>query len=119
MKSIIPHSRHRSEGIEVFSLGQYFGLKPTHLTGGGCLMLTSSASDSVPHGWIDAKTVGIIGILVACQTAENRLPQKCHHRVLRVLAGTPIGQFMVGYYGQIQGVVEFSVGKQPSIGGHS
>jgi hypothetical protein len=118
MQPFIPHSRHLFQGKEIFILRQHLGLESTHLAGRSCLMLASSSSHHITDGGIDRETLGVIGVLISRQTAENRLPKKGHHRVLGVLAGALIGEGVVCHRGQIQHLVEFPVSEQTRVRCH-
>jgi len=65
----------------------------------------------MPHGWIDREPFGIIGVFIARQPAEDRLPYQCDQRVLRILPRAPIVQQIFPQDGQTQRLIEFPVGK--------
>src|SRR5271163_4575215 len=61
-------------------------------------------------------TCRIVGVFVACQSAEDGLPHQRHPRVLRVLSSPPIAQQIFPKIGQTQRLIQFAVSKQPGVG---
>jgi hypothetical protein len=64
------------------------------------------------------KPLGVVDILVARETTEDRLPQHPNKSVPAVLAGPCVREAVTRHRGQAERVVEFPVGKQSGVGGH-
>ena len=69
------------------------------------------------HRRIDAQPLGVVGVLVTGQAAEDRLAKQADHRVPRVLSGSPVVQKPFRRGGQPQHLVEFAIRQQPGVGG--
>jgi hypothetical protein len=61
--------------------------------------------------------LGVVSVLVSGKPTEHRLPQHTDKSVPAVLAGANVGEPLAGQIRKAECVVEFAVGKQPSIGG--
>jgi len=64
-----------------------------------------------------AQTVGVIHILIACQTSEHRLAQQADQAMAAVLPGPRAGQRLGTPVAQAQRVIQLAIGQQPGIGG--
>ena len=60
---------------------------------------------------------GVIDIFVAGKPPEHRLPQQPDQRMAAIPAGARIRQQVTRHRAETEGVVEFTVGQQSSIGG--
>jgi len=65
---------------------------------------------------IGTQALGVVGVIVTGRAAENRLTQKCRHRVLCVFSRSLIPQEVFGCGRQAESFVEFALGNQPTIG---
>ena len=64
-----------------------------------------------------AQPLGVVDVLVSGKPTEHRLPQHTDKSVPAVLAGAGVGEPLAGHRRKAERVVEFAIGKQPSIGG--
>src|SRR5271166_1887816 len=64
-----------------------------------------------------AQPLGVVDVLVSGKPTEHRLPQHTDKSVPAVFAGAGVGKPLAGQNRKAECVVEFAVGKQPSIGG--
>jgi hypothetical protein len=74
-------------------------------------------ADDPSHRGIVTQPLGVVDVLVSGKPTEHRLPQHTDKSVPAVLAGAGVGEPLAGQIRKAQCVVEFAVGKQPSIGG--
>jgi hypothetical protein len=81
-----------SQGGQVRLLHQHLGLKPTHLAGGGCSLRHGPATHHPAHGWISAKPVGIVHVLVPGEPPKHGLTKLSDQRVAAVLARPGVGE---------------------------
>jgi antirestriction protein ArdC len=63
-----------------------------------------------------AQTSGVLVILVTGKPSEHRLPQQADQRMAAVPAGTCVGEHLACRGAETEGVAEFALGKQTSIG---
>ncbi len=105
------------ERRQVRRLRQQVGLETTHLTGGSRMPLLCPAVDYVSHGWFDREPLGVVGVLVTGEPAEDRLPKLRRRGVLTVVAGALILQQVVSHGRQPEGVIEVAIGHQSSVAG--
>jgi hypothetical protein len=63
-----------------------------------------------------AQALGVVHILISGEPSKHRLPQQSDQRMAAVLPGPRIGEHVPGHCAETEGVVEFAVGQQPSIG---
>ena len=82
------------------------------------MLVPRPATDHVPHGRINREPLGVVGVLVTGETAEDRLPKLGRQGVLTVVAGALILQQTVSHRRQPQGVVEVAIGHQSSVAGN-
>ena len=66
---------------------------------------------------VEPETFGVVDILVAGQSAVDRLPQQSRQGVLLVLSEAGVVQDGRGRTGQFEGVVEFTIGEKSGIAG--
>ena len=78
-----------------------------------------SAANHVSHGGVDAQPLGVVDIFITGQSAVDRLTEQRYKAMLLVLAKARILQVVCTRLGQCQRLVEFSVRKQPGVGGDS
>jgi hypothetical protein len=104
--------------LEVLCAGECIRLEACHLTGGGCRLILGPTPDHDPHRGIEAKTLGIIDIFIAGQTAVDRLAKESQQAVLGVLPRAGVNQAARGRASQSESVVEFTIGKESGITGN-
>lgn len=104
------------QGFQILGPGQHLGLEPAHSTRRGSTVLHRPIADELPHHRITAEPVGIIDVLIACETREDRLSQEAGEKVPTVPAGARIGDQIRGHVGQAKGVIEFAVKQQAAVG---
>src|SRR4051794_19745851 len=104
--------------LEVLLGAEGLGLEACHLTGGSCRLILGPTTDHDPHRGIEAKTLGIIDIFLAGQTAGERLAKESQQAVLGVLPRAGVSQAARGRAGQPESVVEFTIGKESGITGN-
>ena len=80
-------------------------------------LVLGAATDHGPHGGIEAEAFGVVDILVAGQSAVDRLAQEGEQAVLGVLSGAGVVQAGRRRRGQAEGVVEFAVGEESGVAG--
>jgi hypothetical protein len=78
--------------------------------------VSSLAAYDPAHRRIVTKTLGIVHILIAGETAEHRLPQQTDQRMAPVLADAGISEHLTGQCGQPEHVIKFAIGEQSGIG---
>jgi hypothetical protein len=118
MNAVDPASGQVSQGRQVRLLHQHLGLKPTHLAGGCSILRHRAPTDDPAHGWISAKPVGIVDVLVSGEPPEDRLAQLSNQGVTAILAGPGVGENLSSYVRQAEGIIEVPKGEQPSVGRH-
>ena len=64
-----------------------------------------------------AQPLGVVDVLVSGKPTEHRLPQHTDQRMQAVFAGAGVGEPVAGQIRKAECVVEFAIGKQPSIEG--
>ena len=69
------------------------------------------------HGGVDAQPLGVVDIFITGQSAVDRLTEQRYKAMLLVLAQATILQVVCTRLCQCQRLVEFSVRKQPGVGG--
>ena len=103
--------------LEVLGGAEGLGLEACHLAGGSGLVVLGAATDHNPQGGIEAEVLGVVDILVPRKTPEHGLAQHADQGMTTVLAGTRIRERFTSEIAQSEGVIEFPIRKQTSIGG--
>ena len=75
----------------------------------------ASPLDDGPHRRIDRKTLGVVHVLVAGETAEDRLPQQPGQNMSPVPAPTQIRQSRPRRRRQAERLIQLAIGEQPGI----
>jgi hypothetical protein len=70
------HTGQVAQRLEVVWPGEGLRLESTHLAGGGSGVVRRSTANHLTHGGIDTEPLGVVGVLVAGQTAVDRLTQQ-------------------------------------------
>ena len=68
------------------------------------------------HDRVSRKTLGVVHVLIASQTAEHRFPKKSHQEMSGVLAAPRLRQNLAAQFGQSKRVMELAVGNKTPIG---
>ena len=76
------------------------------------------ATNNPAHRRIMAQALGVVHVFVSGEPTEYRLPQHPDQVMAAVLAGARVREQLTRHRGQPERVVEFTIGKQPSIGSH-
>jgi hypothetical protein len=63
-----------------------------------------------------AQTFGVVHVLVSGEPPEHRLPQQPDQRMATVPAGARVSERAACHHAEVEGVVEFTIGQQASIG---
>ena len=105
----------REDG-EVLGPRQHRGLEPAHGARGRCSALHRPAADKLAHYGIKPKAVGVVDVLVAGEPREERLAEHAREAMPAVLARARIGDEVCGEVGQAEGVIQFPVEQQASVG---
>ena len=92
MEAVDPLSVQVGQRLPVRRRGQGLGLEPSHLRGRGRLRIDGTAAHDLAHDRIAGETVGIVDILVSCQSPEHRLPELAVEPVGRVLSRPVVTQ---------------------------
>jgi hypothetical protein len=64
------------------------------------------------------QALGVVHILVSGKATKYRLPEQPSQCVSTILASACVGQNITRHHRQADRIIEFAIGKQPSIGGH-
>ena len=67
------------------------------------------------HGEIYTKPLGVVRILIASQTTEHGLTQRCCQRMLGILPGSPIIEEVFRHGSQSECVIQLPVRQQSRI----
>jgi hypothetical protein len=101
---------------EVFLGAQNLRLEAPHLTGRGSMFRDSMTADDPPHDRVEAESVGIVHIVVPTKASENGLAELPDKTMATVLPATGVREHVPGNLAQSDGIIEFSVRQQPSVG---
>jgi len=116
MNPVDPDTREIGQGDKVVIRGQQFCLELAHLAGRCAATLDGLAADDPAHRGIAPEPVGIVDILVSCQSAIDRLSQEADQTVPVVLARSHVSDKVTGQCSQAKGVIEFPIGEQTGVG---
>ena len=100
----------------VLLLGQHLGLEALQSRGQGRSPIPNLFGTDQPEGRVLRKPLRVVEVLVARQTAIDRLPQQVGKRKLRVLATAGIGQMLLDQFPEPQPLVEFAHQDQAAVG---
>jgi hypothetical protein len=64
------------------------------------------------------QALGVVHIFISGEPTEHRLPQHPDQIMAAILAGASVSEHLARHRGQTECVVEFAIGKQPSIRCH-
>jgi hypothetical protein len=114
---IDPGPRQIGQRPEIVRVGQPSRLEAAHLAdrcgGAG----ETSPIDDGAHRWIDGEPFGIVHILIAGETAVDRLPQQPGQDVSHVPAAPQIRHSRPRRRRQIESLVQLAIGEQPGVRG--
>ena len=71
------------------------------------------------HGQVLGKTFGIVGVIVAGQTAVDGLSEQRDQVVSDIAAGTAFQEIAGSAMGKAQGIIRFSNGQESGVGSYS
>jgi hypothetical protein len=74
------------------------------------------ATHDPPHRRVEAESIGIVHVVVPAKASENGPPELPDKTVTTVLPTTGVREYAPGNLGQSDGVIQFSVRQQPSVG---
>ncbi len=92
------------------------GLEASHLARRCCRARSRLAADDPAHRRIVAQTFGVVHVLVSGEPPEHGLPQQPDQRMATVPAGAGVSERAAHHHAEAEGVVEFTIGQQASIG---
>ena len=64
-----------------------------------------------------AQALGVVHVLVAGKSPEDRLPQHSDESMPAVLARARVGENVARHRAQAERIVEFAIGEQSGVGG--
>ena len=108
--------REISQCGEVLVGGKEHRLEASHLAGRCRSFRNGTTADNPAHRRITSQAVGVVHVFVATEAAKDRLTKQSRQRVLAVLAGARVNQLIANHVRQPECVIEFTVGKQSSVG---
>ena len=117
MRLVDPLAGEVHQRAQVLAGAEGLGLEAADLAGRGGALVSGPAAHHGSHGGIDAQALGVVDILVAGQSAVDRLPEERGEAVLRVLAGRVSCRTSRPVSVSCEAVVEFSVGQEPGVAG--
>src|SRR5262249_43296592 len=103
--------------LQVLLGAEGLGLETRHLTGGSRLVVLGATTEHSSQGGIEAKALGVVDILVASQSAVDRLAGEGQQTVWGVLSRAGVVQAGRRRTGQSEGIVEFAVGEESGVTG--
>src|SRR5271156_3855001 len=106
-----------SKGGQVLVCPEPLRLEAAHLAWRGRTALSRPAAHDPAHHRIMPQPCGVVHILVSGKPSKYRLPEQPGQLVPTILASACVGQNITRHRRQPEHVVEFAIGKQPSIGG--
>jgi hypothetical protein len=112
-----PGAGQSGERREVGLGGQPLGLEAAHLAGRGCGPVKPLTPHDGAHGRIAGEAVCVVDVFVAGQPAVDRLPHEAEQPVADVLPVPAFGESRYAHRGQIEGVVQLTVGEQAAVRG--
>ena len=113
-----PATRQIHERCEILLRAENVRLETADLTGGSGVLVSQrcSATNHVTHRWVDSQSLGVVDILVACQSAVYGLTQQRHKLVLLVAAQAAVFEGGWGHFSQPERLIEFAIRQQSGIG---
>ena len=118
MNAVDPLAGKISQRRKVLSRSEPLRLEAAHLARRGRTAVSRFAADNPAHRRIIPQALGVVHVLVSSKATKYRLPEQTGQCVPTILASACVGQNITRHRRQPEHVVEFAVGKQPSIGGH-
>ncbi len=109
--AVHPMARHRDQSGKVVRVGEHLRLKASDLTAGRGVAVHGPGAHDVAHHRIDAQSLGVVRILVAGQSAVDRLTQQRDRTVLDVAAPAEVEQLGRARFRQLRRLIDVTVGK--------
>lgn len=115
MVAVDPAARHVRQRDEVLGGGEHLGLEPPHLARRGGLMIDGATTYDLTHHRIDGEIVGIVDVLVAGETTEDRLAREGDDAVQQVVTGPGVDEMLAYQLVKTHHVVQLTVEQQTAI----
>jgi hypothetical protein len=103
------------QGFPVLGQSQRLCLEPSHLRGRGNLRIGGTATHDLSHDRIKGLPVGIVNILVSCQSPKHRFPEQPVKTMDGVLAAPGVAKSYCRQIGQSERVIKLAHHQQPAI----
>jgi Enoyl-(Acyl carrier protein) reductase len=104
-----------SKSRKVLGCRKPLRLEAAHLARRSRTILSRFAADHPAHRRIMAQALGVVHVLVSGKATKYRLPEQPSQCVSTILASACVGQNITRHHRQTDRIIEFAIGKQPSV----